>query len=390
MPEELDRIDGSGTAMLVPLLIFADFMYVIAFATHSWGLGWVERHGLALMWDAILAAGLGLGLWWRARPAIRAFGWREALRAAFHPPKFWSWWWPRAFRRPDDQWDRLPALVRRVRSFKGATALLLVADFVLAWPLVVAGVVDPGHPGFMAHAVIVYAAMFAGVWGIIASSRAASDMLGALGLGKHDATKFIELANIASDPAWRNPHFARILLPASAATGVSRAPQTPTELADAIIELNGRLLDAGFLPDDECVQAAQSARAAIEALESEVQQLHRDLDPEEGPRLERRLAALGGAGDPELRHLLEGQQAVLRRLEQQRQEKESRRDRLRDQLVTLWMQLVELNARAARGAQDPELTGRVRVLSSALARGGEALVEVEQSLLFPQRSRVTT
>lgn len=54
------------------------------------------------------------------------------------------------------------------------------------------------------------------------------------------------------------------------------------------------------------------------------------------------------------------------------------------------MQLVELNARAARGAQDPELTGRVRVLSSALARGGEALVEVEQSLLSPQRSRVTT
>jgi hypothetical protein len=389
MPEELDRIDGSGTVMLLPLLLLADFMYFAAFATHPYGRPWVERHSLALMVDAIGAGVLGLGLAWRARPAARAFGWREALRAAFHPPKFWSWWWPRALRRPDDQWERLPAPVRRVRNLKVATVLSFLTDAMIIVPPAVASSLE-WHPALIAAHVITVAAMFAGIAGIVASSRAARATLKALGLSEHDATKFIELPNVASDPGWKNPQFARVLVPVSGVRA-SRAPQTPAELAAAITELNERLREVGFLPDDDCVLAAQSARSAIEALEGEIQGLHRDLDPEEGPRLERRLAALrAGAGDPELRRLLEGQQAVLSRLEQQRQEKESRRDRLRDQLVTLWMQLVELNARALRGAQDPELTGRVRVLSSAIACGGEALVEVEQALLPEQRVRVTT
>jgi hypothetical protein len=391
MPEELDRIDGLGTSALTTVVLFADFMTYAAFATRAWGRSGLDRHGLALMWDAIVAGGLGIYLAWRTRPAVRAFGLKEALRTLFHPPKFWPWWWPRAFRRPDDQWGRLPALVRSVRKYKLAAVVTVISNMMLLLPAIAGGAVRGDEPFVFAWQAITGAALIASITGIITSSREARVTLTALGLSNHDATKFIELPNVASDPGWRNPQFARILAAASTAAGASRAPQTPAELAAAITALNKRLREVGFLPDDECVLAAESARAAIEALESEVQQLHQDLEPEEGPRLERRLAALrAGAGDPELRRLLEGQQAVLRRLEQQRQEKESRRDRLRDQLVTLWMQLVELNARAARGAQDPELTGQVRSLSTALARAGDAVVEVEQSLLPAPRSRVTT
>ena len=57
------------------------------------------------------------------------------------------------------------------------------------------------------------------------------------------------------------------------------------------------------------------------------------------------------------------------------------KERLRDQLMTLWMQLLDLDARVTRGSPvDPELTGTVRALSHNLAHAGEALTELERLL----------
>jgi chromosome segregation ATPase len=172
----------------------------------------------------------------------------------------------------------------------------------------------------------------------------------------------------------------------------SLTPRTPAELTAAIVELTARLRRGGLLPDDESALAAHAVRTAIEALEAEVQRLHGELDPAEGERLDRRLAMLGsGDDDAELRGLLESQRMVLRRLEQRRLEKEARRDRLRDQLVTLWMQLVELDARVTRGTPvDAELTGNVRALSRDLARAGEALTEVERLMAATERQTVSS
>ena len=147
----------------------------------------------------------------------------------------------------------------------------------------------------------------------------------------------------------------------------------------AIEELSARLERGGLLPDDECALAARSVKAAIDALEAEVVRLNQELDPAEGERLDRRLAALQtGEDDAELRRLLESQRAVWARLDLRRREKEARRDRLRDQLTTLWMQLLDLDARVTRGSPvDPELTGQVRALSHDLAHTGDALAEAE-------------
>jgi hypothetical protein len=201
------------------------------------------------------------------------------------------------------------------------------------------------------------------------------------------------LPHLATHPGWSKPKFARLLASEESAAPALRAPQTPDELAHAIKALAGRLVGMGVLPDDDSVSAAESVRAAIEGLESEIQLLYARLDPAESDRLAKRLAALGASGDDaELRPLLEGQQALLRRLDQRRHDKEERRDRLRHQLVTLWMQLVEMDARLSRGAAaDPELTGRVQALSRELAHVDEAMIEVERVLKpAPDRPRVTT
>lgn len=79
------------------------------------------------------------------------------------------------------------------------------------------------------------------------------------------------------------------------------------------------------------------------------------------------------------------------RLDERRRDKEARRDRLRDQLMTLWMQLLDMDARASRGSPvDPELTGQVRALSRDLARVGDGLVEAERVLGRRDSERATT
>jgi len=189
---------------------------------------------------------------------------------------------------------------------------------------------------------------------------------------------------------WKNPQFSRLLAPEREDAGESRRPRTSAELVSAIEELSGRLQRGGLLPDDESALAARSVKAAIDALEAEVIRLNQELDPAEGERVERRLAALGaGDEDAELRGLLESQRAVWRRLDQGRQEKEARRDRLRDQLMTLWMQLLDMDARVMRGSPvDPDLTGQVRSLSQDLAHVGDALAEAERLLARPERETV--
>jgi hypothetical protein len=63
---------------------------------------------------------------------------------------------------------------------------------------------------------------------------------------------------------------------------------------------------------------------------------------------------------------------------------------MRDQLLTLWMHLLELDGRVTRGAgADPELTGRVRALSRDLGMLNEAMNDVSQMLRVARTVEVT-
>jgi hypothetical protein len=281
-------------------------------------------------------------------------------------------WWPRSLRRSDDLWDRLPASIRRVHNtVLGLTAVLLVDILVVLLWLA-------AHPR-IAHAVgpalIILTALLA-IWTAAEPFRAGYG----LRLGLRDLSELLALPTISSHPGWSKPKFARLLV--QDAVDPSAPPKTPEELTRSIRALNDRLRQAGVLADLESARAAESVRVAIAALDEEVGRLDRELDPSEGERLDRRLAL--ASGDEELRRLLESQRAVWQRLAQRRDESSRRRDRLRDQLMTLLMQLLELEMRARRGAPaDADLTGRVHALCAELARAGEAMVEADRVLAAP-------
>ncbi|MEX2177397.1 MAG: serine/threonine-protein kinase [Gemmatimonadaceae bacterium] len=395
LPEELQRVQMIGTKVL-----YADVAIVGIFGLSAiWDPLWLPRFGDGsldpwLLFLANLAFLPVLSLAW-AFPTARKFGWRDTLRAMLHPPESWAHWWPRSWRRADDLWDRLPKPLRRLRNVLDGVVTFLVLD--IAAFLVVATTGGGAYGDWLlsqlrtgnglAFLGVAKAAIPLG-WLGFEFFRARKK----LGVSARDLAELLALPHLLTHPAWSKPKFARLLASETSDAPSPRPPQTLDELARAIKELTSRLVRMGFLLDDESVGAAESVHAAIDALESEIQLLHARFDPAEQDRLAARVAALGSSDDDaELRPLLEGQQAVLRRLEQRRHDKEARRDRLRDQLRTLWMQLIEMDARLARGAAaDPELTGRVQALSRDLARGGDALSEVERLIAPAERETVSS
>lgn len=395
LPEGLQRVEMILTKFLAADVAIAAIFYL-------WGV-WDPRGFLAFgadsweMW-AFLAANLAalpaLGLAW-AVPTIRKFGWRDTLRAMLHPPKGWVHWWPKSLRRADDIWERLPKPLRRLRNIIDGVATFLVLDISLF--LLVAttggGAYGDWFFGVMQKNAGLGLWLHGAIRGLLPIAWVGYEFLRAkklLELSARDLTQLLKTPHLADDPGWNKPKFARLLRSGSESRAV-RAPQSPEDLLGAIRSLTARLVRSGYLPDDDSARAADAVVAAILGLEGEIARLHQDLDPGEVEKLDRRLAALTRSEeDAELRRLLEGQQAVLRRLEQRRQEKEARRDRLRDQLVSLYVQLLELDERLGRGVMaEPELTGRVRSLTTELGHLGAGMAEVEQLLASERTLEVT-
>jgi hypothetical protein len=391
LPEGLERVEMVGTKFLAADAAILGIFYL----STVWVPEAVFEEPLA--WVALLVANLAflpaLGLAWAA-PTIRKFGWKETLKAMLHPPKAWTHWWPRALRRADDIWDRLPKPLRRLRNVIDGVGTFLVVDIVVflgvtasgggAYGDWLMGLIRDGWPLWAYGAVKGFAPLGWVGYEIIRAKKK-------LGFTMRELTEALGLPHRANDPGWAKPKFARLLAAEGSGAPALRAPQSPEELTRAIASMAKRLVSLGLLTDDECVRAAEAVRAAITALEREIQRLYSDLDPAEGERLARRLASLGTSEDDvEVRKLLEGQQQLMQRLEQRRRDKETRRDRLRDQLLTLWMHLLELDGRVTRGAAaDPELTGRVRSLSQQLGQLDEAMSEVSLMLQLPQTLEVT-
>src|SRR5204863_7968418 len=90
---------------------------------------------LLLVIAALVPLGLGLHVWSSGRGDLSA---AELVRIAFWPPEWWGMWWPRALRRPNDLWRRLPWPARTVRVvlsvflFALPTMILLRDEFEAA------------------------------------------------------------------------------------------------------------------------------------------------------------------------------------------------------------------------------------------------------------------
>ena len=309
-------------------------------------------------------------------------GKREVIRMLTQPPRWWPFWWPRAFRRADDVWDRLPADMRQTRVLASVGALLAGLG-----TQIIVGVFSAAvnrHAPF--PAVLMGTAFFGGLGGALCLFLIS--MLRVRQWATRREIPFDEAFRIDQAPTgraefWKKPHIARLLLPRGDRDAKAVEPHTPAELGAAIAALSRAL------PEDlrelslDAASATRQLLRALEALEQEQAALARDADPAEIARIEarvRQLDATGASGSEQLqmRDLLATQLDLMRRLVARGEQIGARRLRLEEMLRALWLQLSTLRANAAnRDTATEGITDRIRDVCAAVAEHVSATAGVE-------------
>jgi hypothetical protein len=90
---------------------------------------------LPLVDNAIIALFVAAGVGVVARVVVqivRRTSWTNTLRAILGEPTWWRTWYPRTLRDPASVWDRLPPVLKVMRTVIWLELLLLPAGFVLA------------------------------------------------------------------------------------------------------------------------------------------------------------------------------------------------------------------------------------------------------------------
>ena len=295
----------------------------------------------------------------------------EIKRIFTEPPRGWPFWWPARWRRRDDVWHRLPAVLRypRIASAIGIGTFLLAMQIFFV--TITLGRDVPGAVMVLRFStilpVISIASFLAGavyVWRWRRSSGLTAAQAERLASGSTSHPKL-----------WKQPWAARWLVPSS--TGQSALePATPAALADAIRAALPELPSSIRSAVGEVDAAARALATAIDVLDGEIASLSRNLDRAEVERLESRLSALGAesgaepSGQREMRQLYSSQLDLLKRLARQTDELSQQRARNMELLRTLWRQILALRAeRASEAVQMQELTARVRHIVDKVARG---------------------
>ena len=309
---------------------------------------------------------------------VHKMPWSRIWRLGFRAPRSWKSWWPRGLRRPGDVWDRLPRDVRRIRAFNEVSLYLIVPCELLfiAWMMT-----PVAQEAFIRLLMKISKAQQ--MMALVPVISLVAAVIGPMALLTRRLRKQLQLSMAQvrqlmtipnADARWRQERYAQYLAPVAPGRTLARLGATGSaEALDAIVlELGAASvpLPPALLDD---VRAANSARTEIAR---EMERLRREIDPEEVGRLDRRIAGLGGERDAELRALLEGQRALLARLEARIASLGAQKLRLDEQLRMLHQQLVELRARDA----DPhaEITARIRAANEELRRLSEAWSEAER------------
>jgi serine/threonine protein kinase len=301
----------------------------------------------------------------------KGFTWRQMFRVAKWPTKWWPFPWPQPWRRPGDVWSRLPKAVLRLRMSYGALVLVtaLAVPFWLSskqeWLTVLLGVLY----GFGALGTLVTA------WWAQKTGFPNNADLRSLVLGATTNKRF-----------WRLPHVAKILRPAPPrGAAVGREPQTAAALALAIEQLAPNLSGPARELGATAVVAARQIAATLPKLDAEIAILARDASAGEIAAAEQKVMALGEEGADnasrrELRQMLTNQLGLLRRLSDQLGATMRRRERMLELLRTLWLQLANLRAEAARDTLvDADLSGRIHSVVTEISEysAAEATLRID-------------
>jgi len=332
----------------------------------------------------VVLAMLLAGQVFSARRAGHSFA--EIARAAVSHPPWWIGWYPRRWRRPGDVWDRLPAGLRRVRSFlllMGLYGALAMVPTIVVGNSVDREYFETGRRTPLRAAVrriarrgpdVHPAVILLLTVGVLVERLRLSRVLakGAALLDEYDAQR-IFAASTANRRFWSRPAVAALLLPEGAHAGARTQPLSAAEIERALRELPQRVPESERELALRARSAAEKARQALVALDGELQALEREYDAADAKRLEEKLAALGEPRPDEpaergrMRELLGQQAALLRgvaaRLESGRRE----HARKLEQLQALWLQADAL--RSQDSLKSPETIARLHTLCAELDGG---------------------
>jgi hypothetical protein len=332
---------------------------------------------LLLLVALLVPVGFGLHVWNTRRDGLRAL---DLARIASWPPEWWGVWWPRALRRPNDVWTRLPWQARFVRIvlsgfFVGLPTLVLTREW-LSQRGVEASTAAPIDAFTTAEIVMVLGTALVITSGFWWTARH--------GLSVSEGARVLFGATSPA-PIWSAPQVACLLDPH---TGGVRPPgrDDPAEHRRAINDVVALLAAdaAGVGPAVRSV--ADRVCHEIDRCDRQAAAFARDASPREIERLTVQLSILDESPDRdsvdrrELRDLVAHQLDVVRRMQTRRELAEQRSAHLFYLLRGLWAQLCVLrNASVSGPAAVVRQSHHVRDLCSEMNRALESNTVVAYS-----------
>ena len=366
LPDTHRGVEGQG--MLAAYIVMLSMALVQGTGTPLLGLTLLAG-GFALVYGMITALlvreGLSVG---------------QSQRVFWTEPSWWPLWYPRGLRRRGNVWDRLPAAVRRVRTWPAAFLALGVlgqSDAVfhfLDWRRIPVSL----HLGVVAVSAVLFV-----VWYVL-MVRARRE-LQRQGLDPRDAARVVLSVPPGRASFWAKPHIAAVLAPAPRAEE-SRRADSPHDQLQSILRHADELSGSLRLLGAQAAAAARQLLVSIEHADRDLAELARSLDAGEEGRLAAKIAALGDASEP-IRQLLEKQLELVRELQARIEEGREERNRRVEMLKTLALHLTSLRASAAEAPGEvPSVSERVRALCDQI--GGQALALDEARAAAGQSSPV--
>lgn len=382
LPESLETVPRGGTRAL-ELLYICDVGLTALFAYTR------DPEWLAMMLG-ITIFGLGVPLV-ATLVQIRRSGlsWKRVLPIAFWPGARSALWWPRRLRPPGDIFDRLPKSIRLGRIWQSIGVALITHISVPV--LLVAAIA--GRENILIRRVFLIGgsgSILAGLLMILASSIAS------ISWRKRWRLTTIESSKLLAEPThgsrfWERPAIAALV------GADHRSGQTGPMTIDAMVRAIHELV-AGF-PATMASIAVDAANAArdladeVRALDRRIAELAQQADQAERRRLDERLALLGPEQQDEsditrqMRGLLQGQERLFIELGSRRAELQGRRDRLHEQLRTLWLQMANFRHQLSDDSDGSAaaISEQIRELSRSIQRRVSALKDAERVTAAPQR-----
>jgi hypothetical protein len=127
------------------------------------------------------------------------------VKKAFQQPAWWGGWYPRAFRRRGDLWDRVP---RELRAFRAYRAAFLVYVFGAFLPVQLVGLAYRNALASRGALYVLTAALIGGL--VFVRRRATARIKSALAVTDADASRLLNTPTWRTS-VWRKPSTASLL-----------------------------------------------------------------------------------------------------------------------------------------------------------------------------------